>query len=248
MVTSRWQRSDVLRGSTYDERFERLAAAGHDVHGEASFVMGHAPSTVLDAGCGTGRVGIELHRRGVDVVGVALDRSMLETACEKAPDLEWFRADLSTLLLTGEHGEIRRFDLVLAAGNVMIFLDPGSEAATVRCLGRHLVPGGLFVAGFQLAPDRYGIDEFERDCAAAGLEMVERFSTWSRDPWTISSGYVVSVHQSPLPLPVDEASGADPSPDASAPDGPEEPGPEVAGVGEPLPSAGTEPPVERRIT
>ena len=107
------------RGAEYDARFDRLARAGHDVHGEASFVMGFQPATVLDAGCGTGRVAIELHRRGVEVVGVDLDRSMLETACEKQPDIEWYRSDLSSFLLPGpdDASVARQFDLVVAAGN-----------------------------------------------------------------------------------------------------------------------------------
>lgn len=198
-MSSRWERSGAPRGAEYDERFDRLARAGHDVHGEASFVMGFQPSTVLDAGCGTGRVAIELHRRGVEVVGVDLDRSMLETACEKEPDIEWYRSDLSTLLLPSadDAALAREFDLVVAAGNVMIFLQPGTEAATVDRLAEHLRPGGVLVTGFQLTAGRYDVARFDRDSAAAGLELIERFASWSRDPWMIDSGYAVSVHQRP---------------------------------------------------
>ena len=198
------------RGAEYDARFDRLARAGHDVHGEASFVMGFQPATVLDAGCGTGRVAIELHRRGVEVVGVDLDRSMLETACEKQPDIEWYRSDLSSFLLPGpdDASVARQFDLVVAAGNVMIFLQPGTEAVTVDRLAEHLRPGGVLVTGFQLTAGRYGVDRLDRDCAAAGLELIERFASWSRDPWMIDSGYAVSVHQRPVaPEPIPAADG-----------------------------------------
>ena len=37
-------------GAEYQARFDRLAAAGTDVHGEAAFVSAFAPATVLDAG------------------------------------------------------------------------------------------------------------------------------------------------------------------------------------------------------
>jgi len=211
-VTSRWERTDAPRGRDYDARFERLASAGHDVHGEASFVMGFEPASVLDAGCGTGRVAIELHRRGVAVVGVDLDRSMLETACDKAPDIEWYRSDLSTLGLPDPDDPdlCREFDTVVTAGNVMIFLRPGTEAATVARLAAHLRPGGHLVTGFQLTAGRYGIDQYDRDCAAAGLEHVERYGTWARDPWAIDSGYAVSVHMRPAaPEPAEDA-GPDP--------------------------------------
>jgi len=186
----------VVRGVDYDERFERLARAGHDVHGEASFVMGQSPTSVLDAGCGTGRVAIELHRRGVAVVGVDLDRQMLQTACDKEPDIEWFRSDLSTLRLPDpdDPERTRTFDAVVTAGNVMIFLQPGTESATVWRLAEHLRPGGTLICGFQLTAGRYSVEEYDRDCAEAGLELVERFASWSRDPWTIDSGYAVSVH------------------------------------------------------
>ena len=82
-------------GPAYQERFDRLAAIGADVHGEAEFVMRWRPSTVLDAGCGTGRVARELARRGIDTVGVDLDESMIETARQLAPDLTWVLGDLS---------------------------------------------------------------------------------------------------------------------------------------------------------
>ena len=203
-VTSRWEQSDVARGADYDARFDRLARAGHDVHGEASFVMGFEPSTVLDAGCGTGRVAIELNRRGVAVVGVDLDRQMLQTAADKEPDIEWFRADLSTLRLPDpdDGTSTRTFDVVVTAGNVMIFLRPGTENDTVWRLAEHVRPGGTLVSGFQLSAGRYDVDDYDRDCADAGLHLVERFGTWSRDPWTIDGGYAVSVHVKPeVPAP-----------------------------------------------
>lgn len=196
-MNSRWRTSNPPSGGEYDSRFERLAAAGHDVHGEASFVMGYSPATVLDAGCGTGRVAIELERRGAAVVGVDLDRSMLEVAVEKAPGIEWFRADLSTLELPEVDGETRRFQLVVAAGNVMIFLQPGTEAATVGRLAAYLEPGGLLVSGFQLTAGRYSIERYDADCTAAGLTLLERYASWDRRRWDIDSGYAVSVHQRP---------------------------------------------------
>jgi len=108
-------------GDDYDAVFEERDAAGEDVHGEASFVQRFAPRSVLDAGCGTGRVARELARRGVDVVGVDRDPDMLATARRKAPHLDWRLDDLRAVDLG------RAFDVVLLAGNVMIFLEPGSE-------------------------------------------------------------------------------------------------------------------------
>jgi 2-polyprenyl-3-methyl-5-hydroxy-6-metoxy-1,4-benzoquinol methylase len=64
-ASNRWLNSRSVSGEVYDATYERRAAAGEDVHGEANFVQRFAPASVLDAGCGTGRVGIELARRGL---------------------------------------------------------------------------------------------------------------------------------------------------------------------------------------
>ena len=186
---SRWSITPgVVRGDDYDARWSRLAAAGHSVHGEADFVHGYRPRSVLDAGCGTGRVAIELARRGADVVGVDLDPAMLATARTKAPELVWVDADLTTVALE------RSFDAVVLAGNVMIFLRPGSERDVLANLAGHLSSTGVLVAGIQLGR-AYGLDEFEADCVAVGLAAEGRFSTWEGAPWTASSDYVVSVHR-----------------------------------------------------
>jgi len=87
-MSNRWLGStDVPRGDDYDARFTALAQTGQDVHGEAHFIASLGVSSVLDAGCGTGRVAIELARRGLDVVGVDLDAAMLAVARRKAPHL-----------------------------------------------------------------------------------------------------------------------------------------------------------------
>jgi SAM-dependent methyltransferase len=189
---SRWDRTDAPRGDDYDARWRALQAAGRSIHGEADFVSSYAPASVLDAGCGTGRVAIELARRGVHTVGVDRDPAMLASARDKAPGLEWIDADLAGLDLV-DGGAPRRFDLVVAAGNVMIFLEPGTETAAVARLAHHLVPSGHLVAGFSLGGP-YGLDEYDQDCLAAGLALSERFATWEGDPWADGGDYAVSVH------------------------------------------------------
>lgn len=186
---SRWdaERADDPRAG-YDEKWRLLAAAGASVHGEADFVCRFEPASVLDAGCGTGRVAIELAGRGIDVVGVDLDPAMLDQARAKAPQLTWIEGSVDQVALD------RRFDVIVTAGNVMIFVQPGSEAAVVANLAGHLAPGGRLVSGFQL--DRgYDLERYDTDCTAAGLEIVERFSTWDGDPLMGRGNYAVSVHQ-----------------------------------------------------
>lgn len=175
-------------GDEYQARFDALAAKGTDVHGEATFVEQLGPRSVLDAGCGSGRVAIELARRGIDVVGVDVDPSMLATARRLEPDLTWIEADLARLDLG------RRFDAVVMAGNVMIFVAPGSHADVVASVARHVAADGALVAGFQL--DRgYGVSAYDDHCRAAGLALAARFATWDGKPWVDGGDYAVSVHR-----------------------------------------------------
>jgi len=195
---TRW--SDVAgedSAAAYDERFQTLATSGLDVHGEAGLVGRLLPAraSVLDAGCGTGRVAIELHRRGFDCTGVDTDASMLARAVDAAPALRWIRGDLAGLDLG------TRFDCVLAAGNVIPLLSPGTEPEVVRRMGAHLEPGGLLVCGFGLDPAHLPLDEapvdlasYDRWCEGAGLRPLARMSTWEGAPYD-GGGYAVSIHQ-----------------------------------------------------
>lgn len=173
-----------------------METAGEDVHGEADFVASFGPTRVLDAGCGTGRVAIELARRGIDTVGVDLDAGMLEAARANAPHLQWVEADLATHRLTSDRGpEPERFDVVVAAGNVMIFVEPGAEADVVETLAAHLAPDGRLIAGFQLLDGRYDLATYDRHCADVGLVLADRYGTWDRQPWRPNGAYAVSVHR-----------------------------------------------------
>jgi SAM-dependent methyltransferase len=194
-MTSRWDATDAPRGDDYDARWRQLAAAGQDPHGEVAFVQRFAPRTVLDAGCGTGRVAIELAQRGITAVGVDLDAQMLATARRKGPDLEWHETDLFDLDLREPSGARRTFDVVVAAGNVMIFLRPGTEADVVARLAAHLGPDGRLIAGFQLGGQRLTLEEYDGAAADAGLELVARVSTWDGDAFTPPGDYAVSVHR-----------------------------------------------------
>jgi SAM-dependent methyltransferase len=177
------------RGDEYQRRFDALASQGVDVHGEANFVRAYAPTSVLDAGCGTGRVAIELARHGIDVVGVDVSASMLDTARANGPEIEWIEHDLATLDLG------RTFDVVVMAGNVPIFTPPGTHAALIAGCARHVA--GLLVAGFQL--DRgYTLAMYDEHCADAGLVLAERFATWDREPYT-GGAYAVSVSRPTTP-------------------------------------------------
>lgn len=198
-----WLATRTRTGREYDAPYEARAAAGMDIHGEANFLMQlfaerfAAPTAdtalhLLDAGCGTGRIAIELARRGCQVVGVDLDEEMLKQARQKAPHLVWQQADLATMTQPGQ------FDGIVMAGNVMIYLTPGTEAAVLTNLATYLIPGGLLVAAFELTPPSWSqltLPLYDHLAAAAGLTLVERWASWDREPWQPHHKYAVSVHR-----------------------------------------------------
>jgi SAM-dependent methyltransferase len=177
-------------GEEYQERFDSLAASGASMHGEADLVMTLAPGSVLDAGCGTGRLAQELDRRGVEVVGVDADGSMIAAARRRRPDLVWMIADLGDLELG------RTFEVVAMAGNVPLFTPAGTEAALVAGCARHVAPGGALVCGFQLGRG-YEVSAYDDHCRSAGLELAARWSTWDCVEFPGDGSYVVSVHRAP---------------------------------------------------
>jgi SAM-dependent methyltransferase len=190
-VSERWHDSDVPKGAGYDARFTRLEAAGVDVHGEAALVDSYDPSSVLDAGCGTGRVALELHRRGRQVIGLDVDPVMLGAARDKGPEVRWIEGDLADPGL--DLG--RTFDLVVMAGNVLIFVEPGTEGRVLANAARWLEPGGRLIAGYSLQPGGFGSSEHDRLAEEVGLTLEDRWSTWDRRPFTQPASYAVSVHR-----------------------------------------------------
>jgi FMN phosphatase YigB (HAD superfamily)/precorrin-6B methylase 2 len=185
---SQWRAATDLQ--EYHTRWQRLEATGESTHGEADFIQALHPSRVLDAGCGMGRVAIELARRGLDVVGVDLDDDLLTFARQSEPSIRWVHADLATMRLG------RMFDVVAMPGNVMIFCRPADRPAIIRNAAAHLDDDGLLVAGFDLLPaaEALTLAEYDELCAANGLELVQRCSTWQADAYQ-GGPYAVSVHR-----------------------------------------------------
>jgi SAM-dependent methyltransferase len=187
---SAWR--DQIDVAGYDERWRRMAAAGQNPHGEADLVSRYQPTSVLDGGCGTGRVAIELARRGIRVLGVDADPDMIAAARAKMPELDWRHADLAELDLED------RFDVVLLAGNVVPYMVPQRRAAAVRACARVLADGGRLIAGFSLRDGWPSPGDYAGWCAEAGLRAEDQFATWDGAPFRdVSAGgdYLVAVHR-----------------------------------------------------
>jgi SAM-dependent methyltransferase len=106
-------------------------------------LAGRQGGTVLELGCGTGRVALHLGRRGHRMVGLDNDRELLAVLGERGSDLP-----VSVL-----HADARDFELdtpaslVLAPTHLLQLL-PGADerAESLRCIAAALQPGGILAA------------------------------------------------------------------------------------------------------
>jgi SAM-dependent methyltransferase len=112
---------------------------------------------VLDVGAGTGRVALDLARRGVEVVALDADGDLLAALRERAAAEELavptVRADARAFDLG------RRFALVAVPMQTVQLLGgaPG-RARFLACAARHLAPGGLLAVALADALDVFDAD------------------------------------------------------------------------------------------
>jgi glycine/sarcosine N-methyltransferase len=103
-------------------------------------------TSVLDIGCATGTLALELARRGFGVTGIDLDGDMVRLAAERA------RAEASSAAFevldmreVGARFAGRTFDAVLCLGNTVVHLpDAGAIGAFLGAVRGILGPRGLF--------------------------------------------------------------------------------------------------------
>ncbi|MFZ9539516.1 MAG: class I SAM-dependent DNA methyltransferase [Ilumatobacteraceae bacterium] len=194
-----WRRTVDL--AKYDQRWESMAARGENVHGEADAVTrlierhvvdrvgadGPRVCHVLDAGCGTGRLAVELERRGHIVTAIDLDPDMVDRARAKSSAIRWLVGDLAKLddVIDADDG----YDVIVMAGNILNFCAPGSQTAIVRNLVRHLAAGGLLVCGWsqELREDAYLWTDFVRDARELGANLAETWTNWDGDTMPTST-------------------------------------------------------------
>lgn len=183
----------------YIDRFRKMAADGADLAGEARLVDAMVPrgARILDAGCGPGRVGAHLHLAGHTVVGVDVDPKLIAAAEVDHPGPHWVVADLAELDLAAA-GEPEPFDAAVLAGNVIVFVAPGTEADVLRRVGAHVRDDGFVIVGFHVNRT-LPLADFDAAVAAAGLRLEHRFATWDLRPWQDGADFAVSVlrHASP---------------------------------------------------
>lgn len=193
---SAWTRTiaaDPQHSHRYAARWRRLASEGHDLDGEARMLdaMAARGSRILDAGCGTGRVGGRLATLGHTVVGVDVDPALIDYATSDFPDSTWLVSDLALLDLRAA-GIVEPFDLIFAAGNVLGFLAPSTRIAALENLRSHLTESGRVALAYG-AGRGYPFDDFFADLATAGLRLDVALSTWELHPFSDQSDFLVAI-------------------------------------------------------
>ncbi|MFM9378550.1 class I SAM-dependent methyltransferase [Gordonia sp. VNK21] len=177
----------------YIERFRQMAAEGADLAGEARMIDAMSPrgAHILDAGCGPGRVGAFLHEAGHRVVGVDVDPELIEAARADHPGPTWLVGDLAELDLPAR-GIDEPFDVIVCAGNVMVFIAPGTEATVLSRLAGHLADDGRLVVGFH-TNRHLSLETFDAAAEQAGLTLDLRLGTWDLRPRSADSDWAVSI-------------------------------------------------------
>lgn len=108
------------------------------------------PELVLDLACGTGRMTVELAKRGYDMIGVDGSEEMLAVAYERSlPEDEDAAPEKRPMYLLQD---MRRFELYGTVGAVVCCLDSlnyltgdGDLAECFRCVHNYLDPDGVFL-------------------------------------------------------------------------------------------------------
>lgn len=126
---------------------------------------------MLEAGCGSGRLVVELARRGYDVAGFDTNEKSLAYLRRRLA-----RAKLRADVFTADMADFRvtkPVDVVLNTFNTFRHLTTEAAAEShLRCVSDSLRPGGLFILGMHLLPPDASEECTERWTAKQGRTQV----------------------------------------------------------------------------
>ena len=185
--------ANPAHSENYARKWKILESQGQDIHGEARFVdaLAERHSRILDAGCGTGRLGGYLIRQGHTVVGTDVDPILIRHAESDHPDGTWYVGDLSSDPIAEEE-----FDVVVSAGNVMGFLAKEGREFALQNIYDSMRTSGRFVTGFG-AGRGWEFTDFLATAQKIGFTLDYRFGGWDLTPFDESSTFLVALFTKP---------------------------------------------------
>ena len=144
-----------------------------DIESEADWLverLGPECRTVLEPGCGPGRMFEPLVRRGLTVTGIDNSPAMVELALARETGATVVLADMTSF-------DLGTFDGAVCPINTLGHLSHGELAAHLETMGRAVKPGGRYLV--QLALGASIGDASRWDAARDGLHV--------RATWTVES-------------------------------------------------------------
>ena len=133
------------RGSPGDLQFYQQACEG--------------AGSLLELGCGYGRLLQGLGKPGRRLVGLDQDASLLHLATQidaRDAEIQWLHGDMCAIDLD------QRFDCVLLAFNTFFCIPHRKKAQLLQAIHRHLKPGGILLMDAYRVPDedQSGVERF----------------------------------------------------------------------------------------
>lgn len=185
--------ANPAHSENYARRWKMMAAQGHDIDGEARLIdaIAERGSHILDAGCGTGRLGGYLAQRGHTITGVDIDPILIDYAKEDFPKATWIVGDLSE-----DPIEAQNVDIAVSAGNVMGFLAVDGREPAIRNIFQSLRSSGRFVVGFGQGRG-WEFDDFISLAQTVGFEVENLFESWDLKPFNEQSTFLVAFFTKP---------------------------------------------------
>jgi SAM-dependent methyltransferase len=239
-----------MLGASYDTLYP---ADGLDTDACVTFLAelarrdsaGSSAGSVLEFGIGSGRLALELHRRGIRVAGIDASPAMIERLRDRDPDGHIYVAlgDFACTRIGGQFAVV-----ALVFNTILDERGLPSQLGTFENAARHLPPGGFFVVEafvlsdaardgrWTVSPRYVGADHVELQMArfdietgivertlvhllpdgaqfvtvkdvyagpgeldvmahVHGMRRIERYASWTREPFTAHSPRHISVYQ-----------------------------------------------------
>jgi ubiquinone/menaquinone biosynthesis C-methylase UbiE len=169
-----------LYDETGSELYDALGWQSYDTVTAVKLAV-RTGGAILDLACGTGRIGLAVAQRGIEVVGVDLSTDMLDRfrarLATEPPSVaglvELAEADMHSLDLG------RRFRLAVLGATTIVLIDPAKRRAFFERVRSHLEPGGTFALDFhsldldaiRRCPRRTSVIEIPMHPAGAGYAV-----------------------------------------------------------------------------